>query len=228
MTPKKEKTSILIVEDHPIFRMGMSDLINQESDMMVCGDADDVSGGRKAIERLQPDMVIIDLFLKNSSGIELVKEISKLYKKLPVLVLSMHDESLHAERCLLAGARGYIMKQEASGSVVKAIRQILAGNIYISQKIMDSILSRFQNRPELFHKSPIHSLTDREIEVFQLIGKGLSSGKIANQLNLSVKTVGTYRERIKEKLGLKHGGELAKYAVLWVETDIFTTPSQNM
>lgn len=228
MSTEKEKTKILIVEDHPIFRMGMSDLINQESDMIVCGDADDVSGGRKAIEQLQPDMVIVDLSLRDSNGIDLVKEISRRYIKLPVLVLSMHDESIHAERCLLAGARGYIMKQEASEFVVKAIRQILAGNIYISQKIMGNILNKFQSRPESIHKSPIQSLTDREMEVFRLIGKGYSSGKIAYQLNISVKTVGTYRERIKEKLGLKHGGDLAKYAVLWVETDIFATPSQNM
>ena len=228
MPPEKEKTRILIVEDHPIFRMGMSDLINQENDMMVCGDAADVAGGRKAIEQLQPDMVIVDLSLRDSNGMDLVKEISRHFNKLPVLVLSMHDESLHAERCLLAGARGYIMKQEASDFVVKAIRHILAGNIYISQKIMGNILNKFQSRPESIHKSPIQSLTDREMEVFRLIGKGQSSGKIAHQLNISVKTVGTYRERIKEKLGLQHGGDLARYAVLWVETDIFATPPQNM
>lgn len=224
MTPEKEKIRILIVEDHPIFRMGMRDLINQESDMMVCAEAEDVSGGRKAIEHLQPDIVIVDLSLKSSCGIDLVRETSLVNKKMPVLVLSMHDESLHAERCLLAGARGYIMKQETSEFVVKAIRQILAGNIFISQKIMGNILNKFQNRPESIHKSPMENLTDRELEVFRLIGKGYSSGKIASQLSISVKTVGTYRERIKEKLGLKHGGDLAKYAVLWVETDIFATP----
>ncbi len=228
MSPEKEKARILIVEDHPIFRMGMSDLINQENDMMVCGDADDVTGGRKAIEQLQPDMVIVDLSLKDSNGMDLVKEISRRFNKLPVLVLSMHDESLHAERCLLAGARGYVMKQEASEFVVKAIRHILAGNIYISQKIMGNILDKFQSRPESIHKTPIQSLTDREMEVFRLIGKGHSSSKIAHQLNISVKTVGTYRERIKEKLGLQHGGDLSRYAVLWVETDIFAIPSQNM
>jgi DNA-binding NarL/FixJ family response regulator len=224
MSPEKEKTRILIVEDHPIFRMGMRDLINQESDMMVCGEAEDVSGGRKAIEQLQPDIVIVDLSLKSSCGIDLVRETRLVNKKLPVLVLSMHDESLHAERCLLAGARGYIMKQETSEFVVKAIRQILVGNIFISQKIMGNILNKFQNRPESIQKSPMENLTDRELEVFRLIGKGYSSGKIASQLSISVKTVGTYRERIKEKLGLKHGGDLAKYAVLWVETDIFATP----
>jgi DNA-binding NarL/FixJ family response regulator len=202
----------------------MRDLINQESDMMVCGEAEDVSGGRKAIEQLQPDIVIVDLSLKSSCGIDLVRETRLVNKKLPVLVLSMHDESLHAERCLLAGARGYIMKQETSEFVVKAIRQILVGNIFISQKIMGNILNKFQNRPESIQKSPMENLTDRELEVFRLIGKGYSSGKIASQLSISVKTVGTYRERIKEKLGLKHGGDLAKYAVLWVETDIFATP----
>jgi DNA-binding NarL/FixJ family response regulator len=213
------KTKILIVEDHPIFRMGMIDLINQESDMAVCGYADDVPGGRKAIERLKPDMVIVDLSLKNSSGFDLVKEISSHHRDLPVLVLSMHDESLHAERCLVAGAKGYIMKQETSKSVVKAIRQIMAGHIYISRDITENILSRFQSQPDSFHKSPIHALTDRELEVLQLIGKGFTSGRIAHQLNVSVKTVGTYRERIKEKLCLKHGGELVRYAVLMTENE---------
>lgn len=211
------KTKILIVEDHPIFRMGMIDLINQEEDMVVCGYADDVAGGKKAIERLQPDMVIVDLSLKNSNGIDLVKEINNIHRGLPVLVLSMHDESLHAERSLVAGAKGYIMKQETSTSVVRAIRQIMAGNIYLSQSITENILNRFQIRPEAFHKTPLESLTDRELDVFQLIGKGFTSGRIAAHLNVSVKTVGTYRERIKEKLGLKHGGELIRYAVLVME-----------
>jgi DNA-binding NarL/FixJ family response regulator len=218
-----EKAKILIVEDHPIFRMGMSDLINQESDMMVCGYADNVTEGSRAVERLQPDMVIVDLSLKDSNGIDLVKEISRHYNKLPVLVLSMHDESIHAERCLLAGAKGYIMKQETSNSVVEAIRYILAGNIYVSRRSIGNILKRFTRQPESFHKSPIQRLSDREMEICKLIGKGLSTGQIARQLNLGVKTIGTYRERIKEKLGLQHSGELARYAVLLVETDIFKT-----
>lgn len=228
MSSEKTKIRILIVEDHPIFRMGMRDLINQETDMMVCGEADDVAAGRKAIDQLQPDIVIVDLSLKSSCGIDLVREARQINKKLPVLVLSMHDESLHAERCILAGARGYIMKQETSEFVVKAIRQILDGHMFISQKIMGNILNKFQNRPDSIHKSPIENLTDREMEVFRLIGKGYSSGKIAGQLHISVKTVGTYRERIKEKLGLKHGGDLVKYAVLWVETDIFEVLSESM
>lgn len=220
-----EKVRILIVEDHPIFRMGMIDLINQENDMMVCGYADNVSDGRKALERLQPDMVIVDLSLRNSNGIELVKEINLHHRGLPMLVLSMHDELMHAERCLIAGARGYVMKQETSQSVVDAIRHIMAGNTYISRTIMENIVNRFKNRPESLHKSPLYSLTDRELEVLQLIGNGFSSGRIAEHLNLSVKTVGTYRERIKEKLRLKDGADLVRYAVLMMERDPSVTPN---
>ena len=223
----RSKNKILIVEDHPIFRMGITELINQENDLFICGNADDVSSAFKAIDKLEPDLVIVDLSLKSSNGIEIIKEIKRLNKKIPTLVLSMHDESIHAERCLLAGARGYVMKQEASESVVNAIHQILAGNIYVSQNIMAGILNKFQTQPESFQKPLIDRLTDREMEVFQLIGKGLSSGEIADQLNISVKTIGTYRERIKEKLSLKHGAKLVKYAVLWVETEIFKTPHQN-
>ena len=223
----RSKNKILIVEDHPIFCMGMTELINQENDLFICGNADNVSSALKAIDKLEPDLVIVDLSLKSSNGIEIIKEIKRFKKKIPTLVLSMHDELIHAERCLLAGARGYVMKQEASESVVKAIHQILSGNIYVSQNIMAGILNKFQKQPESFQKPLIDRLTDREIEVFQLIGKGLSSGEIADQLNISVKTIGTYRERIKEKLSLKHGAELVKYAVLWVETEIFKTPHQN-
>lgn len=221
MTIKKSIIKIVIVEDHPIFRMGMEELINREKDMEVCGDAEDVNGARRIIEKEMPDLVIVDLSLKESNGIELVKEINRDYKSISSLVLSMHDESLHAERCILAGAQGYIMKQEASESVVKAIRQILSGNIYVSGAIMSNILNKFQSRPDSLHESPIKRLTDREIQIFQLIGKGLPSGEIAGQLNISVKTIGTYRERIKEKLSLRHSSELVRCAVIWVETGMF-------
>lgn len=217
----EDKTKIIIVEDHPIFRMGIEELINREPDMVVCGDAEDVDSARDVIEKHNPDLVIVDLTLKNSSGIELIKEIGQKQKGISVLVLSMHDESLHAERCILAGAKGYIMKQEASESVVMAVRQILSGNIYVSTAIMSNILNKFQNQPDTIHESPLKRLTDREIQIFQLIGKGLSTGEISDQLRISVKTIGTYRERIKEKLCLKHGSELVRTAVIWVETGIF-------
>lgn len=209
---------IIIVEDHPIFRMGMKELINREKDLEVVGDAETVAGALDLIEIQRPDLVIVDLSLKESNGIELVKEIHHNYKHIASLVLSMHDEALHAERCLTAGARGYIMKHEASESVVKAIRHIIAGNIYVSPGIMSTILNKFQNKPDPVSASPLTRLTDRELEIFRLIGQGLSSKEIAFQLAISIKTVGTYRERIKEKLDLKNSGELLRHAVVWVET----------
>lgn len=209
---------IIIVEDHPIFRMGMKELINREKDLEVVGDAETVAGALDLIEIQRPNLVIVDLSLKESNGIELVKEIHQNHKPIASLVLSMHDEALHAERCLTAGARGYIMKHEASESVVKAIRHIIAGNIYVSPGIMSTILNKFQNKPDPVSASPLKRLTDRELEIFRLIGQGLSSKEIAVQLAISIKTVGTYRERIKEKLDLKNSGELLRHAVIWVET----------
>ncbi len=215
------KRKILIVEDHPIFRMGMCDLINQEKDMIVCGSADDVSTAKKLIDSEQPDLVILDLSLKDSNGMELLKELNKYYKDIFVLILSMHEESLHAERCLLAGAMGYVMKHEAIESVTKAIRRIFAGEKYISQRIMESLLNKMGGQSVQGQESPVQFLTDREFEIFQLIGKGFSSGQIATQLNVSVKTISAHRERIKQKLGLKTSGEMVRYAVLWLETDLF-------
>lgn len=218
---EKGSINILIVEDHPIFRMGMKEMIEHEPDMCVCGDAQDVAGALKLIEAKKPDLVIVDLSLKESNGLDLVKEISARHKPAASLVLSMHDEALHAERCIMAGAKGYIMKQEASVSVVMAIRRIMDGHIHVSPRIMSHILNTFQKQPDLVHESPLKRITDRELEIFQLIGRGLSSKEIANQLNISIKTIGTYRERIKEKLNLKNSSELVRYAVIWVETGVF-------
>lgn len=216
-TATVSKKRIFIVEDHPIFRMGLIELINQESDMVVCGEAETVSDARKGIANCEADMVVVDLGLKNSSGMDLIREFRVEGRKVPILVLSMHDESIHAQRCILAGASGYIMKQETSVSVVKAIRHILAGSLYVSEKVMTRLLNRLRGDAEARHQSPMDELTDRELEVFQLIGGGLTSSDIARRLNLSVKTVGTHRERIKEKLGCRHGGELVRLAVLWTE-----------
>ena len=214
-----EHKRILIVEDHPIFRMGLEDLIQQEKDLVVCGTAEDVGEARKAIARLAPDMVIVDLSLKHSNGFELVRQIVQDNKALPILVLSMHDESVHAERCLLAGARGYINKEEASESVIRAIRQILRGEIFLSDKMISNVLKKYQNRPTDLGQSPMQSLSPRELEVLYLVGKGLRSSAIAGRLNLSVKTIGTHKERIKEKLGLKSSLELVRYAIVWIEKE---------
>jgi len=212
---------IMIVEDHPIFRMGMKEMIDSEKDLTVIGEAENVTAALDLIKKKSPDLVIVDLSLKDSNGIELVREINHHHKNIYSLVLSMHDESLHAERCIMAGAKGYIMKQEASESVITAIRHIMSDKIYVSPDIMSTILNKFQTQPNLVNESPLKQLTNRELEIFQLIGLGMSSKDIAIQLMISIKTVGTYRERIKEKLGLKHGEMLVRHAVIWAETGRF-------
>jgi DNA-binding NarL/FixJ family response regulator len=216
---------IIIVEDHPIFRMGMKEMIDSEKDLTVIGEAENVTEAIDLIKKKSPDLVIVDLSLKDSNGIELVKEINNNYKNISSLVLSMHDESLHAERCIMAGAKGYIMKQEASESVITAIRHIMSDKIYVSPDIMSNILNKFQTQPNLVNESPLKQLTNRELEIFQLIGLGMSSKDIAIQLMISIKTVGTYRERIKGKLGLKHGEMLVRHAVIWAETGLFKPTS---
>ena len=207
-----------MVEDHPIFRMGMCELINQEEDLTVCGSAEDVPEAMYLVKMENPDLVIVDLSLKCSNGMTLIKEMNQYYKNIPVLVLSMHEESLHAKRCLLAGAKGYLMKHETKDSIIKAIRRIFAGKKYISQRVMDTLLDKLGEDSETGQESPILGLTDRELEIFQKIGKGFSTGQIAGQLNLSVKTISAHRERIKQKLGAKTSSELVRYAVLWLET----------
>ena len=218
-TTHTDKHRILIVDDHPIFRQGLAQLINQEEDLCVCGEAEDYHGAMKAAAELKPATMIVDITLKDMSGIDLIKEIRKFHKEITMLVISMHDESLYAERAFQAGAKGYIMKQEASESVVKAIRQVRSGGIYASKKMTDQILSRFVEGPGDSAETPLQALTDRELEVFHLIGEGLSISEIGVRLNLSVKTIGTYRERIKEKLNLKNSIELLRYALNWVENE---------
>lgn len=212
-----DKSTVLIVEDHEIFRLGIRELINHEPDLTVCGEAEDVDSAKILIRKLRPDLVIIDITLKKSNGMDLIKEISTHHKDTKMLVLSMHDELLYAERSLQAGAQGYIMKQETSRSIVKAIRHILAGNIHVSQEIMDSLLKRVRTGQDSLDKSPVDNLSDRELEVLRMIGRGKSTGEIASGMNLSVSTISTYRERIKEKLNLKNAAELVRYAVHWVE-----------
>ncbi len=216
MTETKKK--ILIVEDHPIFRWGLSELINQEPDLTVCGEATDAAGVWKAIAQLNPDLIIADITLENTDGIDLTQAVTRRYKTIPVLILSMHDQFLYAERALHAGARGYIMKQEAMESVVTAIRQVLAGKIYLNDQVKDQILVNLADRPAGAGRAPMDRLTNRELEVFRMIGSGFSSREIASRLHLSIKTIGTYRERIKEKLNLKNANELVLHAVHWRKT----------
>jgi DNA-binding NarL/FixJ family response regulator len=214
------KTKIIIVEDHEVFRLGIKELINHEPDLIVSGEADDVNAARDLILKLNPDMAIVDITLKKSNGIDLIKEMNTSHKNMKILVLSMHDELLYAERSLQAGAQGYIMKQETSRSIVKAIRHILNGNIYVSDNIMDNLLKRVRSGQDPLEKSPVNNLSDREFAVLRLIGEGKSTGEIAEQMNLSVRTISTYRERIKEKLQLKNAAELMRFAICWVEDNI--------
>lgn len=215
MTPPAKKNRILIIDDHPIFCLGMSELINKEADMEVCGSVESMKKACAAIAELMPDLVVVDISLKDGNGIDLVQEIRKEYEGLPMLVLSMYDESLYAERALMAGASGYIMKQEAIHKVVEAIRHVLGGDIYASSTVKEKVFKRLTTQHTADSKSPLDILTNRELEVLRLIGEGCSTKEIADRLHLSIKTIGTYRENLKEKLKLKHFTGLVKFAVHW-------------
>lgn len=210
---------ILIVDDHPILRMGMRELLNQEDDFKVCGVAENISSARRVIAETAPDFAIIDISLAGDNGLDLVKEMRSGRGRIPILVLSMHDESVWAERAIRAGARGYLMKKEAAETIVTAVKNILAGKVHVSDTIMARLLDKFHLGPNGSHASTEEALTDRELEVFRLIGSGLSTREIAHRMNLGVKTIGTYRDRIKQKLGLKSGAELTRRAVLWTARD---------
>jgi DNA-binding NarL/FixJ family response regulator len=214
-------TTILIVDDHPIFRMGMRELLNQEEDFSVCAVAENIGQARKALREHKPDLAIVDISLSEENGLDLVKEIAAGPCRLPVLVLSLHDESVWAERAIRAGARGYVMKKEASESVISAIRNVLNGKIHVSSDMMAHLLDKFQVNPEGSGAPTVDVLTDRELEVFRLIGSGLATREIASRMNLGIKTIGTYRDRIKQKLCIKNAAELTRRAVLWIEKEHF-------
>ncbi len=214
----KNKTNILIVDDHPIVRQGLAELVNHEEDIEVCGQAEDAYQAMKAVKELKPDMAIVDISLKETSGMELIKDLNSQYPNLPVLALSMHDESLYAERALRAGARGYIMKDKATEKVIMAIRKILSGEIYISDKMASKMVRKLVGSSAEINASPIERLSDRELEVFQLIGKGFGTRQISERLFLSIKTIETYRAHIKEKLNLADAAELLQYAIQWVNS----------
>ena len=211
----KDKMRIMIVDDHPIFCLGMAALINKEPDLSVCGNEETAHAAWRAITENPPDLVILDISLKESNGIELLENIKREFPDLPVLMLSMYDESLYAERALVSGARGYIMKQKAVEQVVEAIRQVLSGEIYASREIKEKVFQRLVSAKTSCDQFSLDRLTNRELEVFRLIGEGLESREIAQRLHLSIKTIGSHRENIKEKLHLKHYTELVKAAVQW-------------
>ncbi len=215
-TDPATKNKVFLVDDHPLVREWLTQLIQREGDMAVCGEAEDTQEALKAIEETQPDVVIADITLKTTHGLELVKDLQSRHPSMPVLVLSMHDESLYAERVLRAGARGYITKQEATKRILLAIRQVLSGQIYISEKMASRMVHKMVLGRAEEQRSPIERLTDRELEVFQLIGRGQGTRRIAEELHLGIKTVESYRARIKEKLKLEDGTQLLQHAIQWV------------
>jgi DNA-binding NarL/FixJ family response regulator len=211
-----EKKKIIIVEDHPLFRAMLVQLIDKELGMMVCGEVDNINDAMKIIESTRPDGAIVDLTLQGSSGLELIKDLRARKIRLPVLVVSMHEEKLYAERVLRAGAKGYISKQELPSRVVEAIRLVMSGRIYVSEHVTGSILERFGQVDKAVQSSGVDLLSDREIEVFQLVGRGLNSRQISERINLGSTTVDSYRARIKQKLGIKNAAELYQRAAQWV------------
>jgi DNA-binding NarL/FixJ family response regulator len=216
--PREEsprKTRIFIVDDHPIVREGLALMMNREPDMMVCGEAEEAGSALRAMPTARPDFLILDISLSGPDGLDLLKSVRVRYPSLPVLMLSMHDESIYAERALRAGANGYIMKQEATEKVLVAIRQILTQKVYVSDRIANRMLQQYIKGSVNETQSPIAELSDRELEVFRLIGEGHGTRKIAEELHLSVKTVESYQAHIKEKLSLKNGRELVQRAIQW-------------
>jgi len=223
MTPKvdqRSKHGVLIVDDHPVVRQGLALLINQEKDLEVRGYAEDAFQAMQVIKDIQPDVVIVDISLKDTSGMDLIKDMKIQYPNVPILILSMHDESLYAERALRAGAKGYIMKHEATERVITAIRRVLAGEIYVSDSMAAKMVTKLATGITPQSASPVECLSDRELEVFRLIGEGHKTRDVAEKLHLSVKTIETYRAHIKEKLGFKDGNELFRFAVEWVNSEM--------
>jgi DNA-binding NarL/FixJ family response regulator len=212
----RSRTRILIVDDHPIVRLGIRQMLAAERDLEVCGEAASPEAARQLIKSARPDLAIVDLSLAEGTGLDLIRSLRESLPTLPVLILSMHDEALFAERVLRAGARGYIMKREAITGLVGAIRQVLTGRVYVSEGMAQAVLERLGHEPAA-PDNPLASLTDRELEVFDLIGRGQNTGTIAEQLGVSIKTIETYRSNIKTKLNLKDATDLIRFAATWTE-----------
>lgn len=215
------KRRVFIVDDHPIVREGLAQLINREPDLEVCGDAEEMNAALHNVTALKPDILIVDISLNGPDGLELLKHIRAKDPGLPILILSMHDESIYAERALRAGANGYIMKQEGTDRVLTALRRILNREIYVSDHVANKMLRQFAaGGSRTPNRSPLDELSDRELEVLRLIGEGHSTRQIAEDLHLSVKTVETYQGHLKDKLGLKNSRELVQYAVEWIVREL--------
>ena len=209
------KRCVFIVDDHPLVREGLTNLINRQSDLIVCGEAKDSAEAIAGIEKERPDVAIIDISLTNESGLELIKHLVRQFPQVALVVLSMHDEALYAERALRAGARGYVMKHETSKSVLASIRRVIGGEIYVSERIVNRMALRLASSGQAVAKSPVERLSDRELEIFQLLGQGRTPSEIAGDLNLSLKTVQVYCARAKEKFGVTSLTELLRAAIRW-------------
>jgi len=206
----EEKTKVLLVEDHAMFRERLALLISQDFDMTICGETDNIQEALEIVQSAKPDLALIDITLKGSSGLEFLKDLKAREINLPVLVLSMHEEALYAERVLAAGAKGYITKHESSQTLLRAIQCVIEGKVYLSEHMTETLLRKMSGQD--VSSSAMKRLTDRELEVFQLIGAGRTTREIAETLRLGITTVDTYRTRIKEKLGLRNGTQLQHYA----------------
>ncbi|QGJ70013.1 Transcriptional regulatory protein DegU [Planctomycetales bacterium 10988] len=215
MQTSTRRTRILIVDDHPIVRRGLTALIEEEPDLEVCGEADTAGEAIKKVRQCNPELVIVDISLKKGNGIDLIKQIKTYQEDMRMLVASMFDESLYGERALRAGAMGYVNKEQLTENLVEAIRRVLSGEIYVSPAMAGRMLNRMVGRKDEDQRSPIERLTDRELEVFRMIGQGLTTREIASKLHLSPKTVEGYREKLKTKLSLRNGTELSRMAMQW-------------
>ncbi len=211
------KKRVLLVDDHPLMRLGMTQLIDRQSDLIVCGQAEDAHEALKCVANLNPDVVVLDLTLKDSDGLEVLKNINAQYPTIPVLVLSIHAESLYAELALRAGAEGYVMKSEPLANVLSAIRRILTGGIYVSESMTSRMLQKHARGPTVAEALPVERLTDRERQVLHLLGHWHTTRQIARELHLSIKTVENYREKLKAKLNLDSASALVQFAVEWTQ-----------
>jgi len=211
---------IVLVDDHPLMRKGLARTIEAEADLNVVGQMNSAEEALEALDELAPDLAVVDISLPGMSGLELIKHLQSRFSDLATLVVSRHDESLYAERCIRAGAKGYVMKQEAGDVIVQAIRKVLDGRIFVSEEINERLLQQMaEGGQERLMQSPLEVLSDRELEVFELTGKGSTTREIADRLHLSVKTIESYRARIKNKLDLDSANEFIQHAVQWVESE---------
>ncbi len=213
----RDEIKVFIVEDHPIFRSGLAQLIENESGMGVCGESEEHLDALNRIKKIKPDLVIVDLSLKDSSGMELIKDLKLYMPDVKILTISMHDENIYAERVLRSGAKGYIMKQEAPETIITAIRQVMNGRVYVSENIQLQMLNKFVDGKDSHQSSPLDLLSDRELEVFELIGNGFSTRQISDKLHISIKTVENHRAHIKDKLNISNSIELIRQATIWVQ-----------